>query len=217
MLFRSHFNKVIAERMYEHIKAVGLPEWSEEDQMLARAVQRELGNREAPGLATELDTLSGPPPRLSSGGSDDIGDVSWVVPTVTLRFPSNIPGLPGHNWSSAIAMATPIAHKGATAGAKVMARTALEFFLNPKLVEDAWAYFRDVQTKDIKYTPFITANDPPPIWLNERTMAEYREKLRPFYYDETKYDTYLEQLGIKYPTLRTETAAQGKDATRSGN
>ncbi|MFS8638461.1 MAG: amidohydrolase, partial [Gemmatimonadota bacterium] len=95
--------------------------------------------------------------------------------------------------------------------------TALEFFLNPKLVEDAWAYFRDVQTKDIKYTPFITANDPPPIWLNERTMAEYREKLRPFYYDETKYDTYLEQLGIKYPTLRTETAAQGKDATRSGN
>ncbi len=212
-----HFNKVIAERMYEHIKAVGLPEWSEEDQMLARAVQRELGNRNAPGLATKLDTLSGPPARISSGGSDDIGDVSWVVPTVTLRFPSNIPGLPGHNWSSAIAMATPIAHKGATAGAKVMARTALEFFLNPKLVEDAWAYFRDVQTKDIKYTPFITANDPPPTWLNERTMAEYREKLRPFYYDETKYDTYLEQLGIKYPTLRPETAAKGSDSNRSGN
>jgi aminobenzoyl-glutamate utilization protein B len=40
--------------------------------------------------------------------------VSWNVPTVTLRFPSNIPGLPGHNWANGIAMATPIAHKGAT-------------------------------------------------------------------------------------------------------
>ena len=37
------------------------------------------------------------------GGSDDIGDVSWNYPTVTLRYPANIPGLPGHNWSSAIA------------------------------------------------------------------------------------------------------------------
>ncbi len=202
-----HFNKVIAETMYEHIEAVGLPEWSEEDQTLARAVQKELGNRETPGLTTELDSLSGPPRRRSSGGSDDIGDVSWVVPTVTMRFPSNIPGLPGHNWSSAIAMATPIAHKGATAGAKVMARTALEFFMTPKLVEDAWKYFREVQTKDTKYAPFIAADDPPAIWLNEKTMAEFRDRLRPFYYDETKYDTYLEQLGITYPTLRTETAA----------
>ena len=48
----------------------------------------------------------------TGGGSDDIGDVSWNVPTITLRYPSNIPGLPGHNWANAIAMATPIAHKG---------------------------------------------------------------------------------------------------------
>ncbi len=201
-----HFNKVIAETMAAHIEAVGLPEWSEADQTLARAVQREVGNRETPGLATELAGLSGPPEEPRSGGSDDIGDVSWVVPTVTLNFPSNIPGLPGHNWSSAIAMATPIAHKGATAGAKVMARTALEFFLNPALVEEAWAYFRDVQTKETKYVPFITADDPPATWLNARIMEEFAPKLKPYYFDETRYDTYLEQLGIEYPTIRTETA-----------
>jgi hypothetical protein len=85
------------------------------------------------------------------------------VPTVTLRFPSNIPGLPGHNWSSAIAMATPIAHKGATAGAKVVARTALEMLLTPELVQDSWKYFREVQTKDMQYTPFIGPDDPPAI------------------------------------------------------
>ncbi|MGH7577556.1 MAG: amidohydrolase [Longimicrobiales bacterium] len=196
-----HFNKVIAETMHEHIEAVGLPEWSEADQTLARAVQAELGNDSTPGLRTEVDiTLQGPARR--SGGSDDIGDISWVVPTVTLRFPSNIPGLPGHNWSSAIAMATPIAHKGATAGAKVVARTVLEMLLTPKVIEDAWTYFREEQTKDTQYQPFITADDPPATWLNTEIMREFKPALEPFYYDETRFDTYLEQLGITYPTVR---------------
>jgi aminobenzoyl-glutamate utilization protein B len=198
-----HFNRVIAETMDKHIRAVGLPEWSEADQTLAKAVQSEVGNENARGLATELDTLEAPTSNRSSGGSDDIGDISWVVPTVTFRYPSNIPGLPGHHWSNAIAMATPIAHKGATAGAKVMARTALEFFLTPKLADEAWTYFRNVQTKDRKYIPFISATDPPPVWLNTRIMAEFKPKLTPFYYDETRYGTYLEQLGITYPTLRS--------------
>jgi aminobenzoyl-glutamate utilization protein B len=196
-----HFNRVIAETMQKHINAVGLPEWSEADQTLARAVQKEVGADEN-GLATTTDTVAGAPGRRTSGGSDDIGDISWVVPTVTFRFPSNIPGLPGHHWSNAIAMATPIAHKGATAGAKVMSRTALEFFLEPQLTDEAWKYFNEVQTKDRTYTPFIDADDPPPVWLNTRIMAEFKPKLTPFYYDETKYGTYLEQLGIVYPTVR---------------
>jgi aminobenzoyl-glutamate utilization protein B len=199
-----HFNRPIAEAMHRHIRAVGLPEWSAEDQMLARAVQKEVGSTDTTGLATRLAPLAGPPATRVSGGSDDIGDVSWVVPTVTLRFPSNIPGLPGHNWADAIAMATPIAHKGAVAGAKVMARTALEMFLNPGIAEEGWKYFREVQTRDVQYTPFITAADPPAIWLNTAIMAEFRPRLEPFYYDETRYGSYLEQLGITYPTLRRQ-------------
>ena len=136
------------------------------------------------------------------GGSDDIGDVSWNVPTVTLRYPSNIPGLPGHNWANAIAMATPIAHKGALAGAKVQALTMLDILMQPKVVADAWTYFRDVQTKDIKYQPFIRPQDKPPIWLNADIMARYLPEMKKFYYDPSKYKTYLEQLGIKYPTVR---------------
>lgn len=197
-----HFNRPIAELMHRHIEVVGLPEWSEADQQLARAVQTEVGNENATGLTTEVDSLRPPPARPASGGSDDIGDVSWVVPTVTLRFPSNIPGLPGHNWSSGIAMATPIAHQGATAGAKVMARTALEMFMRPESVEDAWRYFHEVQTADTEYVSFLGPDDPPPTWLNTEIMREYRPQLEPFYFDETRYDTYLEQLGVEYPTLR---------------
>jgi aminobenzoyl-glutamate utilization protein B len=198
-----HFNKPLAEAMYENIKQVGLPKWSEDDQTLAKALQKEIKARER-GLPTELEQLRGPVPeeQRTRGGSDDIGDVSWNVPTVTLRYPSNIPGLPGHNWANAVTMATPIAHKGVTAGAKVIAMTLIDLLTKPELVEQSWSYFRDVQTKDRKYEPLISADDKPPIWLNKRTMDTYREQMRKYYYDPSKYKTYLEQLGIKYPTVR---------------
>jgi aminobenzoyl-glutamate utilization protein B len=142
-----HFNRPIAEAMWKHIETVGLPEWSENDQALAIATQLEVGG-DPRGLPTELDSLQGPPDEPQSGGSDDIGDISWQVPTVTLRFPSNIRGLPGHHWSNAISMATPIAHKGVVAGARVLARSVLEMYLNPRILEDAWGYFDDVQTAE---------------------------------------------------------------------
>ena len=124
------------------------------------------------------------------------------MPTVTLRYPSNIPGLPGHNWANAISMATPIAHKGATAGAKVQAMTMLDLLLKPALVEQAWTYFRDVQTKEVKYEPLIRSQDTPAIDLNKATMEKYRPEMRKYYYDPARYKTYLEQLGITYPTVR---------------
>ena len=124
------------------------------------------------------------------------------MPTLTLRFPSNIPGLPGHNWANAIAMATPIAHKGATAGAKVQAMTMLDLVLKPALVEQAWEYFEDVQTKDIKYQPLIRPQDTPAIALNKAAMEKYRGEMKKYYYDPSRFKTYLEQLGITYPTIR---------------
>jgi aminobenzoyl-glutamate utilization protein B len=198
-----HFNKTIAETLYENIKAVGMPEWSEADQTLAKGVQREIGTQEV-GLASDFWPL-GPALRedqRTAGFADDIGDISWNVPTAVLMFPSNIQGLPGHNWSSAVAMATPIAHKGATAGAKVHATTMLDFLMRSELVEQAWDYFRNVQTKDMTYTPLIRAEDRPAIHMNRETMERHRPAMREYYYDSSRFDTYLEQLGVDYPTLR---------------
>ena len=198
-----HFNKPIAEAMQANIERVGMPEWSEQDQQLARAVQELAGGRPR-GLGRFLGAL--PQPVLESqktgGGSDDIGDVSWVVPTVTLRYPANIPGTPGHSWVDAIAMATPIAHKGSTAGAKVMAATIVDILTKPELVTEAKKYFTEVQTKDTKYTPFIRPQDRPATDLNVDIMARYRDRMRQFYYDPSRYATYLEQLGITYPTVK---------------
>jgi aminobenzoyl-glutamate utilization protein B len=209
-----YFSKPIAEAMAANIQKVGMPKWSEEDQRFARALQEELKNPRSAGLDTGLRALQGPVPeeQKRGGGSDDIGDVSWTVPTVTLRFPSNIPGLPGHNWTDAIAMATPVAHKGATAGAKAMAMTMLDIVLTPKLVSDAWDFFRNVQTKTTRYEPLIRPEDRPAIDLNKGILERYREQMRPLYYDAKKYKSYLEQLGIKYPTVRAADGSCGSAA-----
>jgi aminobenzoyl-glutamate utilization protein B len=200
-----HFNRPIAETVYENIKQVGLPTWSEADQTLAKALQKELGNPTQPGLAVKVSELGKPVPAEDNrgGGSDDIGDISWTVPTVTLRYPSNIPGLPGHNWSSGIASATPIAHKGVVAGAKVQAMTILDLLTKPEIVKQSWDYFNTVQTKEQKYIPFIKPDTPPPTWLNRDILEKYRPEMRKYYYDPSKFPTYLDQLGIKYPTVRT--------------
>ena len=211
-----HFNKAIAEAMYENIKKVGLadvvrrgsnarqgPAEGAESQSERAGVEdhasaRALAPRRPAG---EEDSMGGPP-QPTGGGSDDIGDISWNVPTVVLSYPSNIPGGPGHNWANGVAMATPIAHKGVVAGAKVQALTMLDILLHPEIIEKAWDYFNNVQTKETKYKTFIRDGDVPAIWLNKGIMEKYRPQMKTMYYDPSKYDTYLEQLGIKYPTVR---------------
>jgi aminobenzoyl-glutamate utilization protein B len=201
----SHFNKTVAETMYANIEKVGLPQWSADDQRLAKSLQHELKVPEV-GLATKLQPLRGresiPDDEKRGGASDDIGDISWNVPTVTLRYPANMAAGPGHNWANAISMATPIAHKGIEYGAKVMALTVIDLLTRPELVTQAWDYFRNVQTKTTKYVPLMRPEDKPAIWLNEQIMAKYRPEMKKYYFDPARYKSYLEQLGIKYPTVR---------------
>ncbi len=214
-----YFNKAIAEDMYANIKKVGLPQWSADDEALAKGLQHELKQPER-GLPKKVPELRAPKQETQpdedggfgqqqpmGGGSDDIGDISWNVPTVVLMYPSNIPGGPGHNWANGVSMATPIAHKGIVAGAKVQALTLLDLMTNPDVLKNAWDYYKNVQTKDTKYVNFLRPEDKPSIWLNQKIMEKYRPLMKPYYYDPSKYDTYLEQLGIKYPTVRTTAPA----------
>ncbi len=196
-----HFNRAIAEAAYANIKAVGLPKWTPEEQAFAKLVQANVSAEKREGLATKLQEMKPPPEKPESGGSDDIGDVSWTVPTITIGYPANIPELPGHNWSDAIAMATPIAHKGVVAGAKVVAMTTLDLLTKPDLRRQARDYFTNVQTKNQKYVPMITKEDRPAIEINSEIMARYKPELSKYYYDPTRYPTYLDQLGIKFPVL----------------
>jgi aminobenzoyl-glutamate utilization protein B len=152
-------------------------------------------------MPLKVDSLRGPVKFSWGGGSDDIADISWNVPTVVLGYPSNVPGTPGHSWYDAIAMATPVAHKGVVAGGKVVASTVIDLLTQPKLLSDAWEYFKNVQNKDEHYIPFIDKDTPPATFLNKGIMDKFRPEMKKFYYDPSKYNTYLEQLGVKYPQI----------------
>jgi aminobenzoyl-glutamate utilization protein B len=193
-------NKPMAEAAYLNMQKVGLPNWSGDDQAFARAVQ-ETNKFKIQPLVSKLSPLSTPETRgsVSFGGSDDIGDIMWTVPTITVFYPSNIPNTIGHHVTAAMAMATPIAHKGVVTGAKVVAMTVLDLMTTPSLVQEAKDFQKNVQFKDMKYDPVLTADDTPAIHLNEETMKRLRPLMEPYYYNAKKYPTYLDQLGIKYP------------------
>ncbi len=67
---------------------------------------------------------------------------------------------------------------------------------------EAWKYFREVQTKDQKYVPLIADTDQPAVEMNRERMEKFRPEMRKYYFDSSKHGTYLEQLGISYPTVR---------------
>ncbi|MBX7197803.1 MAG: amidohydrolase [Rhodospirillaceae bacterium] len=196
----NYANKPLAEAAYANIKLVGMPQWSDADQAFARQVQEANGFKLQP-LAKEVGKLSTPENRGGgvNASSDDIGDVMWTVPTITVRYPSNVPNTIAHHVTAAIAMTTPIAHKGAVAGAKAVAMTVLDIATTPALVAAAKDYFNNVQLKDQKYDPVLVATDKPATHLNADLMARLRPQMEKYYYDATKYASYLEQLGITYP------------------
>ena len=198
-------NKPIAELLQSNIEAVGMPKWTADDQAFAKLVQ-ETQQRKVEPLRDKVTPLKAPPGEdvvQTGGGSDDIGDIMWTVPTVTLRYPANIPNMIGHNVTSAMAMATPIAHKGTVAGAKALALTVLDLMTSPEKLTEAKAFFDNDQQKYDHYKPLLTATDAPSIHLNDDYMRTYRPLMEPYYYDASKYPSYLDQLGIKYPSPPT--------------
>ena len=198
------YNKPMAEAMHANILAVGLPPWTEADQSFAKAVQAMAGQKEPQGLRTQLNKELQQAEQGMGGGSDDIAEVSWNIPTVRLNYPANIPGLTSHHWSSAIAMATPIAHAGANYGSRVIALTALDLLTRPELLASAQQYFTDVTTKDYKWVSLIPPETKPPVELNQDRMARFAPQLAKLAYDPKRFPTYLDQLGVKYPTLGKE-------------
>lgn len=202
----SNMSKPLAEVMFDNIQTVGMPEWTEDDQAFAKAVQKMM-ERDTTGLRTELPDSLAESSQGMGGGSDDIAEVSWNVPTIRLRYPGNIPGTIGHHWSAGIAMATPIAHQGANYGSRVIALTAMDVIARPDLVEEAWTYHKEVTTKDYTWESLLPEGTEPPVFLNAEKMEGYRPLIEPFRYDPTRFDTYLEQLGITYPVLQKPASA----------
>lgn len=173
-------NRIIAEAMQANIETVGLPDWTPDEQGFARDVQRK-ADVETVGLREMLRPLSGPGPMIAA--SNDCGDISWKVPMGRVWFPGNIPGAHFHHWSAGVALTSGIAHKGALAGAKVLAASVLDFLKDSARIDEAKRVFRE-EVDGVDYAPLLPMDQQPDLSVNSELMATYRPRMREHYLKE---------------------------------
>lgn len=171
-------NRRLAELVYENMKAVGKPAYTEKEQGYARALQTDAGY---PIIGMEYPIkLTSPESEPMRGGSSDVGDVTLVTPTVSMRYPTRVPGSPSHHWTVVSAGKTSIAHKGLTAGAKVLAFSAYDLLINPKVLAEIREEFAELAARR-PYKSFLPDGAQPPLGLNKELMEKYRPQMEKFY------------------------------------
>lgn len=163
-------NTPLAERMQANLQEVGVPKWTDEEQAFARACEREMGLPEK-GLMTFVVPLQ---PDMTMGGSSDVGDVSWIAPTMGVSLPT-MPNVSLHTWVVTACGGTSIGTKGAVAAAHVLALTALDVLTDEGLRSAAKADF-DKRTDDFTYSSPLPPEQKYPIslpeWMNNDGSAE---------------------------------------------
>jgi aminobenzoyl-glutamate utilization protein B len=172
-IHQRHANKGLAETIQRNIELVGLPTWTDKEQVFAKALQKELGEKET-GYPDSVNPLRRPSGIQVGGGSSDVGEVTMIAPTATVNFPGGVPGAIGHHWSSVAAYYGSASWKGLNAGAKVMAATVLDLFTKPKLLEDIKTEFADY-SKNHPYKSFLPQGAKPPLDLNKELMDKFQK------------------------------------------
>lgn len=172
-------NESLADVMWKCLKTVGAPKFDEKDLELARGLRATFDPKsvesmmrnpefvEFPELKTQVLNSTLVPPRgkgRSGGGSTDVGDVSWIVPTVQMSAATVPLGCPGHSWQNCASSGSSIGLKGMLVAAKTMALCGLELINHPEEIAKAKKEF-DEKTKDAPYAcPFPPGREFP---LNE--------------------------------------------------
>jgi len=115
-----------------------------------------------------------------NSSSNDIGDITWVVPSATVRFPSVVPGIQAHHWSAGVTPAMSIGHKDAVVGAKVIAASVLDLLTSSELLASAKKQFEQ-DTGDTKYFSLLPEDAKAPVNLYKDITDKYRAAMTKFY------------------------------------
>ncbi|UHA71759.1 M20 family metallopeptidase [Paenibacillus sp. 481] len=169
-------NTTLANAMYKHLVAVGAPAYDEFDYQFAKEIRATLSqediqaalgglDRETVQALKDKDIVDVIPPLGNEGalaGSTDVGDVSWIVPTMQCMTTCWALGTPFHTWQVVSQGMMPIAHKGMLQAGKVIACTAIEAMQSPQLIEQARAEWKQRLDGDV-YTSLIPEHVLPPL------------------------------------------------------
>lgn len=153
-------NKTLSEIMYQNLKKTGGVQYTDEEKAFAQKIQSSFTYK-VPSISTSdsIKPFSGSPVGLGGGGSTDVGDVSYVVPTVGLSAATWVPGTPAHSWQAVASGGMDIGVKGMMVAAKTMALTAIDLYMNPAIIQKAKAEFK-MQLGDYKYEALLGDRKP---------------------------------------------------------
>jgi aminobenzoyl-glutamate utilization protein B len=151
-------NETIHQIIYKNLQEVGGVIYNDEELSFAEKIQATLpkGGRPIASAATIQ-----PYKKTHFYSSTDVGDISWKMPTADLNTATWVPGTSAHSWQAVAAGGTGIGEKGMVNAAKVMALTAVDLMLSPKLIERAKQEFQESVGPDFTYKPLIGNRKPP--------------------------------------------------------
>lgn len=158
-------NDAFAQSITSHLKRYFPIQWSEEEQAFARTIQNEIGKPEDGLTSDVLEPQQG----VEVGGSSDVGDVSWVVPTMGIAFSAWPKHVPAHQWGVTASVGSSIGRKGVIHAANTLAAQGLELMTNPELLEAIKLDFN----KKKAGREYVTLND-----LDENPAASLSEEQR---------------------------------------
>ncbi len=160
-------NVTLNRLMHENLSRVGGVKYNEEETKFAKEIISSFPY--ADNVSLELAGNINPFKviRKGQGGSTDVGDVSWVVPTAGLRTATYVPGTSSHSWQAIAASGTSIGKKGMIVAAKTMSLTAMHLFENPDMIKKAEEELIKERGKGFVYKPLL-GDRPPPL--------DYRKK-----------------------------------------
>jgi len=159
-------NGPLAKRMQSHLEAVGVPKFSKEENEFAVNLQKSVGLKPT-GMASKVQSLPNEP---TVGGSTDVGDVSWIVPTMGLGVESIPQGIGLHTWMATASHGTSIGKKAAVTAAKVLALTGWDILTDAGLREEMKADFAR-RTKGFTYKSPIPDLIKEPISLPDKMRS----------------------------------------------
>jgi len=155
-------NAALMPVMDTALQRVGGIEWTADEVAFARTLQQSFEGRTPPSLESVGEVQ---PAVLDEdggvGGSTDVSDVSWVVPTVGLSTATFVPGSAGHSWQNVAAAGSSIGLKGALVAAKTLALAGAELFISPETIAQATAELAERRGPDFEYVAMIGDRAPP--------------------------------------------------------
>ncbi|MEO0340307.1 MAG: amidohydrolase [Bacteroidota bacterium] len=153
-------NRTLAEKMHHNLERVGGVEYTAEERAFAEEIISSYPDSEVtPEMASEVGEFR--VIEFGAGGSTDVGDVSWAVPTVGLRTATWVPGTPPHSWQAVAAGGMSIGTKGMMVAAKTMALTAMDLFKDPSICAEALEELKKRRGPAYKYEALLGDRTPP--------------------------------------------------------